>query len=392
MQSMQAAEAVAQPRPQGVDPARFRPADRPALTAFAAQSTRFAQLLHVFPAAALVLARREAPFEFHARALSLVREGAALARVADALGLPMWLKRVPPEGLHGPLKGLIGLGRDAVFGRMIANAMPLSLAAGSTWLPVILEARRACHDRFAAWFARETLHEPDARQAEGAVVLTAWAFYSCRPGSWGHRLIERSWTPHATLLSAASDARAWIERAILDAQARRHARLPRWSPVKRMWGFDFVPLETRDQIADEARVMRHCVLNHAGYVARGESRLFSVRLAGARVATIEVEASASPRAEPLVVQRSARFNTPPAPNVLWAVEDWTASRATRSAFSLPVEEWTRPDHETWRALWTPWRDHAGDIALNLIPLEAPETPADLLDAFDAFLEAAGVLD
>lgn len=53
-------------------------------------------------------------------------------------------------------------------------------------------------------------------------------------------------------------------------------------------GFEFVALQSGAQIFSEGREMHHCVMTYAALVARGRSRLYSIRQQGSRVATLEL--------------------------------------------------------------------------------------------------------
>jgi hypothetical protein len=88
-------------------------------------------LLYAFPGAVFVLAARNRPPEARAEGVRLAQAGRPLADVAAALGLPMWLRRLPPEAFAAPFGRL----PDADgFGRRVANLTPSAPKTAAMWL------------------------------------------------------------------------------------------------------------------------------------------------------------------------------------------------------------------------------------------------------------------
>jgi len=58
-------------------------------------------------------------------------------------------------------------------------------------------------------------------------------------------------------------------------------------------GFDFVALRTGEQIFSDGNEMRHCVSTYTRQVSSGQSRLFSIRRDGRRIATLELQSNSN---------------------------------------------------------------------------------------------------
>jgi hypothetical protein len=82
-------------------------------------------------------------------------------------------------------------------------------------------------------------------------------------------------------------------------------------------GFAFHALQTREAIYDEGARMQHCVRLYADKVAKGSSRIYSVRQAGQRVATLELmrttKAAATAHRYVLAQLKGARNSRPSTP-------------------------------------------------------------------------------
>src|SRR5262249_29438930 len=84
---------------------RYHPRFEAALRALAMCHPPIADLAASFPALLFALAVPRAGID-PAPALARVIDGAALADVAAAAGVPMWLRRLPPQTFVRPIRGL----------------------------------------------------------------------------------------------------------------------------------------------------------------------------------------------------------------------------------------------------------------------------------------------
>ena len=183
----------------------------------------------------------------------------------------------------GVLKALSGITPTA-----LAQSIPKVPEDQRRWLDDIARWRMYMWqhsgdvERFFPW-AAANLHGSRARRNLGEVAdfagnnrvsfNTRWNFEQAKAASdrWHAEIARRSF-------GAAAMAADW--RVAVD-----YAPLPSHLEVE---GFAFHALQTREDIYIEGQTMHHCVRTYAGRVVQGLSRLYSVRQAGARVATLEL--------------------------------------------------------------------------------------------------------
>ena len=117
----------------------------------AVHSPRLHDLKTSFPALLVALATGYGTPRARARARLLVEKGAPLRKIARLIGLPWWLRKLPPEAFTkspGPLPD------TPYFNRRIANHIPGDAVACSVWLRWVSQAYRSCDEKFALWMAR----------------------------------------------------------------------------------------------------------------------------------------------------------------------------------------------------------------------------------------------
>src|SRR5581483_8654538 len=102
-----------------------------------------------------------------------------------------------------------------------------------------------------------------------------------------------------------------------------------WLSPGRIAGLDFVALATWDDIMAERAAMRNCLHTYLDKVASGGCRLFSVRLNGMSLATLELARGKD--GAPSIVQLKGPGNATPAPEVQSAARAWLASQSDRRA-------------------------------------------------------------
>src|SRR5436305_646250 len=99
---------------------RFHPRFRDAVGLLAMRHSRIADLALSFPALLFALAVPRRGFD-PAPVLARVIDGQTLVELAAAAGVPMWLRKLPPETFAKP-SGYLPAGE--LFRRQIANPLP----------------------------------------------------------------------------------------------------------------------------------------------------------------------------------------------------------------------------------------------------------------------------
>ncbi|MCB1542291.1 MAG: PcfJ domain-containing protein [Rhodoblastus sp.] len=328
--------------------ARFPAPYRSACRALARRHAWLEDIAFTFPALLLALAAPRRGFDT-APVIAAAEAGARLPALARAARVPMWLRRLPPDALEGPLPELPD---SEQFARQIANALPTGRVDARQWLNNVALAHEVCGPGFAAWTAREFIRKPCAIVSIAQLRLVGlWAWFSAQPETdagacWPARFTEKmSWG------GAWAEALQWA-RVVESALELGERPVTPWIAGGSAGGFEFAPLTRASDLRDEARAMRHCVAMYGDQIAGGHSRLYSVRRDGERVATLELalQGAGLPVS---VAQILGPCNKAPAPDVVWAAHDWVHKRDLR-ALDLPAPVDTAYDNDVWRRMWRPY--------------------------------------
>jgi hypothetical protein len=329
---------------------RYSAAAQTAVRTVARRHGRVADLAVSFPVLlfALALPRREID---PACALAAAIDGRPLADVAQAAGVPLWLRRMPVDALAKPLPQLPD---SDLFRRRIVNHLPRSPKLAPVWLDAVSFAAQVAHEPFAIWIARALTRDAKEFNVGQLRLLGLWAWFSMHPGTTGHRLMPRPWHPAMSFKTAREAAWDWQTRVGL------HINLGE-APIADMWlspgcvdNFEFVPLRCADDIVAEAAAMENCVETYGYSLAHNRSRLWSVRMNGRRVATLQLSQYAG---DPLVMIRQLKGER----NRKVPVEMWWAARQWLHRHDLPSIDmrphpWDKAplDDAAWRSLWKPY--------------------------------------
>ena len=331
---------------------RFEPPAKRGVRRLVYSSARLADLAHVFPASLHSLAMRRGPATQRRKALQLIESGAQLRDVARALGLPLWLRRLPPEAFVHPIPKLPS---SELFQRRIVNQLPRSAADSALWLSSIGFAAEACNEYFAVWLASQSIFsEPgDARRLFS--LLAAYAWYSGNEGTKAHSLIVVPWRPEMAFDTAACAAKSWLNRMRLTMQLKEGAIADTWLMAGETHGFSFAPLIDQASILAEAQAMQNCADQYSDRISRDKCRLFSVRRKGTRVATMEIGSHHRESGFLSICQLKGRHNMPASLEVWLAAHAWMASQKELRRIPPLVAPERALDQATWETLMLPYR-------------------------------------
>ncbi len=302
---------------------QFDPIARRGLRKSIRENKRFADIAAVFPGAAYALATTHRPYAKRKIAAQLVTQGAPLKHVAQALDLPMWLRRLPAHAFRGPLGPFPS---SVSFGRRVANRIPTNHRANAFWLESLCFASKAAHEEFALWLATQHIRA-DVGEAERLfAVLAAYAWHSKAPRNEAQSLIVVPWRAEIAFDTALCAAKSWFNRLRLVMQLERGAISESWLEEGEANGFQFVPLLDRHQILEESKAMQNCTDQYADRLARDRCRLFSVQSRGTHVATLEVGPHPVEAGILTITQLKGRHNMPASLRVWQASHIWLASQ------------------------------------------------------------------
>jgi hypothetical protein len=328
---------------------RYRPELQGVVRRLAAQHSRIEDLALSFPALLFALAVPRPGLD-PARAIARAIKGDALAEVAVAADVPLWLRRLPPEAF---IRRMARLPDSEPFRRQIANHLPLRKSA-SVWLQAVAEMTDVAHETVAVWIAREITRKERSVKLARLRLVGLWAWFSGQPETLGHKMIQKPWTPDMRFGSALDAAEEW--RLTIDP----HVSLGRkpicdlWLQSARVCGYDFLPLASGSDITEEAAAMRNCLRTYGDDLLHNWSRLWSVRKDGRRVATLRVSTG---RGDPLlnVVELRAVENKEVSPEVSWVARQWLHKHDLVRIDTNRREWGTVPlDRATWLSLWRPY--------------------------------------
>lgn len=342
---------------------RYPESIRPRVSRLAAEHLWLGDLAVAFPGLLAALATT-ATSPARDRARELVMAGAPLRAAAKVLGIPLWLRRLPPQAFPARVPALP---RSDAFACRIANHIPEDPARSAEWLGAVSEAWQVAGEPYALWVAMRALsrrlapHAVSRRQRHGredfigplkGIGLFAW-YSGTRAGPAG-TLIREPWHPDLGPTDARRLASAWLERIELAFAMGADGLADVWLSGGEADGFDIVPLCTMNDIVDEAAVMRNCVATYGGSLGEGYCRLWSVRRGGVRVATIEIYRNQN-LPVPMIAQMKGPENAEAPPEVWRALYRWLASEP---AWAVPTEDCVYDyfGRSAWHRMWLPyWR-------------------------------------
>jgi hypothetical protein len=334
--------------------------------ALADRHARLAQLAVSFPALLFALAAPPSGVDT-ARVIARIIAGAPLAELAALVRIPLWLRKLPPEAFVQPIPDLPN---GKVLRRRIVNHLPTTSRRASAWLQAVAEAAEWAHELVAVWIARELTRGRAEAPLQELRSISLFAWFSTQPGTRGHDLVDRPWSPAMRFATAAYHAGLWRTRVELELNLGHTPIADVWLKPGSVDGHDFVPLRTIADIVEEAAAMRNCVRSYGRALAYNGLRIWSVRRAGERVATLAVGLRGGDPL-PAIVQLLASNNDEAPPEVWWAARRWLHGHDLLRVDMKRRASGEAPLHEaSWIAIWRPYW-----LAKRRIPTWLPLRPS-----------------
>lgn len=331
--------------PAGRSTLRFRPPYRQAIKRLTAGEPRLEDLAASFPALLFALATGFGDPKARSATMVLIDQGASLKSAARTLGIPWWMRCLPPETFGEPLHGLLD-GREVQ--RRITNHVPLDASFLQAWLRSISLANAIAGPEFALWLASRLKVRP--RTGDRLVPLSAWAWYSAHPETHGHSLLRCPFEPAMSLKAAIEESDTWHKRIDL-AAAAGDGIADTWYPAGEQSGLQFVPLRTAADFIAEAGVMDNCLDQIGEKIFHQSSRVFSVRRQGQPIANLEIVPHEHDPGMPVIEQLRGASNRRVGAEVWQAAYGWLASQTPRLLTATPVS--TRRFLQLRRDIWLP---------------------------------------
>ena len=243
----------------------FVPHLRPSILALSERSSAIEDLADSFPALLFALSTQFGPPAARRTARAAVEHGRSLREAADALGLPFWLRKLPPQAFQTPFSRLP---HETGLAARLTSLIPAQASVTAAWLDRVLVAYHTGQPELALWTAQHHRAVGPAATSESFLRLLAWAWHAGQPGLRGAQLLTQRWSLGMGARRAASEATLWRERVALDLTLGSGIA-DSWLADGQANGFEFVALRTADDFIAEARAMDNCLDRYADRLGNG---------------------------------------------------------------------------------------------------------------------------
>ncbi|MEL7302588.1 MAG: PcfJ domain-containing protein [Pseudomonadota bacterium] len=350
----------------------FRPEFRNYISQLTSSSPKLEDLADSFPALLFALATGYGTQRQRGRAFTLIAEGRSLKDAATALGVPLWMRRLPASALEHRLEAIP---TSPEFDAAIAHLIPSTPDIAAAWLSRVLYAAEACGEPFALWTAKHHRTAAVAADDEMFRYQCAWAWFTTADDTVGAQILRRPWTPSISPRRVSEEVVIWRRRLALAYALAARPDSADWAEPRDVNGHSFVPLTSVQDFVDEGEAMTNCLDQYTGQLDDGAVSIFSIRRQGRRVANLEIRLDTEEGCAPVISQLKRPRNRH-ASKLLWQTAYvWLGSQPLRNiGRPKPI---TRHSH--WKAVmsvWAPYLDwlptrHAQAFELHLRALELP---------------------
>ena len=352
----------------------FRPAFRLDIARLTLNWAPVEDLADSFPALLFALATGYGTAAARETAFRMVGDGHALKDVAAAIGIPLWLRRIPAEAMVRPFPMLP---TDPDVTALILSRIPENASECCVWLDRFLAALTLAGRDFAIWAAREPRFMPAGTTDEAFQWLLAWGWASRSPRSNGHAMLRTAWNPTMGWKRAQDEIALWRKRIDLVGALADPDRDP-WFANGQAFGYDFVGLDSVAAVLKESAAMENCLDQYAAHLSYGRVRVFSVRRDGRSVADVELSLRADETTMASISQVRGPRNRRAPPAIWQAAHAWLGGQIFRPLSASP----TPPaiSREAMKLFWHPYVKalEAGGLSNRLVthlPGAGPRRPA-----------------
>lgn len=360
---------------------RFPTEQRNAIRQSIVTSRRVADLAFSFPLLLSALSTGHGTPEARSEAIRCITDGLPLNEAARALGLPFYLRRVPPEACMAPLPPMPVSMRAA---RSLGSQLPFEPSTVASWLRAVSAAYQMCDEEFALWVGRQKqLQFAERLDPRLLRPLAMYAWHSRQPASKLQWLAFTPFTPAMSFQTALTETQYWFNRVKLLAYFAERPIKDTWLDGGHDEGYEFVPLVDFWDLMEERIDMRNCLDCYADKLASGACRIFGVRTRGMKVATLEVSLSGEGKALRLS-QLKGPANTNPSLGAWHAAWSWFGRQQDRDVAGVELV----PHDQRVTIVYGLLKPYSDAVAE---PLALPEAAPALIDrALTALAQRTGV--
>jgi hypothetical protein len=307
-------------------------------------------LAETFPALLFALATHYGDPDARVKARDIIIAGGALREAADCIGLPIWLRRLPPEAFQKPLGHLPD---DPTFSLRIANALPIQPASAARWLQSVSMANCACGPEYALWLGQHARAVNAAMNEERQLLMAAWAWFSHRPQTTAARLIRRPWTAQIGVKRATEEFNVWIQRVAL-ADWMAGDTIEPWLPDGAALGYTFATLATADAFIKASLALDNCLDQYADRMCLGDSSIIAISKNDKLVACVEIGRHDEEQTMPVVVQVRGPRNRSATPEIWQAAYAWIGQNPIEPLTKTRLTATKTDRQRARRQLWQPY--------------------------------------
>jgi hypothetical protein len=314
----------------------------------AALSPAIEDLVESFPGLLFALATGYATPERRAAAMHLVASGNSLRQAADALDLPLWLRKLPPSAFQAPL---VKFPTDAAFSMRMASLVPSEADACADWLEWVSEAMAGHGAEYALWMARYGHAVVRHVSVSSRRLMAAWSWFGAHPECGAAQLLRRRWTPEMSPRRALDEFHVWRDRLAL-ADWLGTGRMEPWISGGTAQGYAFEPLLTAAAFIAAGSALDNCLDQFAAHLRRGHAMVAVIRKAGRIIGCVEIGLTETEVTMPRIVQLRGVKNKRLAPEVWQAAFLWLGSQPiepfTNGRLTPASVDRTRARRELWK--------------------------------------------
>lgn len=313
-----------------------------------------------FPMAAAIIAAGHRPPENRGEAIWLAKRRRSAREIAEALDVPVWTRRAPPEatGNLPPAKFAFTEPETGAYSK-IARHLPHTPRTQQAWLTRLFRAAAFGSVDFALWAASKRLPLLRTRLSSSRLV-GAYAFYAtCEGERPARKFVRDPWDRNRSARRTYELALEWYLESLIDYAARRRSTGAAPGAPARFAELQAVPLLTPKAFDMEAKVMGHCIAEYRYAFIAGNRLYFSLQLDGGERATLELQKG--PRSGKIALrQLQGPLNRSVSEEMHALVELVLDDPETRADLFPDVRDDLEIDRARWRALWSPYWRRYGD--------------------------------
>ncbi len=327
---------------------------RRAVAQLTAGVPQFEDLCDSFPALLFALSSGYGSDAARRAAGEMIQTGRPLREVAQALGVGLWLRRLPAEAFVSPLPEFP---LDQDFGLRIAPLVPDTGIAARIWLDAVSLGWRGCSGEFALWVAgwagRQQRFVLLPFVERNLHLLAAWAWHADKPETLPHGLMRRRWAVGMGYRRAFDELSVWRLRIDLALALSARRNVPGPLPGRAL-GYDFVPLLSAEDFVVEAALMDNCLDQFGDRIATRISRVFSIRRDGRSVADVEIGVHDEEMTMPAIRQLRGVRNRRASPEIWQAAYAWLGSQPVRPVLGVDQGSDLARLRSEAKRLWEPY--------------------------------------